>query len=51
MILQGLNVFVNPKDQSTLLAIELGQFQNHLLQMTGAKFSGAFPLDKSEPNR
>lgn len=48
MMLQGLNVFVNPKGQSTQLAIELGQFQNHLLQMTGAKFSGAFPLDKSE---
>jgi len=48
MVLEDLSVYINPKDQSTQLAIELGKFHNHLLELSAAKFFGSFPLEHSD---
>ena len=45
--LRDLDVFARPEDQlTTQIAMELGSFQNELLQLAKIQFCGSLPVDK-----
>jgi len=47
MRLQDLDIFARPEDQSTTqIAMELGSFQNEILQLTKIQFCGSLSVDK-----